>query len=258
MKKRFNISFLLLTGLMIILTQTGVFAQNENRFIRRGNDAFEKSDFQTAEIEYRKALEKNRQSSKGEFNLGGALYEQENFDEASKLFGGISGEAETPELRAKSHYNLGNTLMKMQEYEAAIESYKNALRLNPQDFDSKYNLEYARHQLREQQQQQQQNQQQNQDQNDNQENQQNRDNQQNNDQQNQNEQQEQEQQTQSDQQDNQSGQQQQQNQQDSRQISKEDAERMLQALRDREKSTLDKIKRERFQDARRVKTEKDW
>jgi len=251
----YNKILILGTLLLTLSTASVAFSQNENRFIRRGNSAFEKSDFQQAEIEFRKALERNNNSEKGEFNLGGALYKQENFEEAARKFGALSNQATDAQIRSEALYNLGNSFMNLQQYEAAIEAFKNSLRLNPNDFNSKYNLEYAMNQLREQQQQEQnqQNQDQNQESKEDQEQQQND----KNDQQADN-QQDTKQDSQSDK-DSQSGQkEQQQNQQDTRQISKEDAERMLQALRERERQTLDKIKRERFKDTRNVKTEKDW
>jgi tetratricopeptide (TPR) repeat protein len=253
-KKFIFIIALLFVGLFQV---SEIMAQSENRFIRKGNKAFEASDYQKAEVEYRRALEKNDNSFKGEFNLGSVLYQQENFDEAAKTFSRISEQTNEAENKAGAYYNLGNSLMNKQEYEAAIEAYKNALRQNPDDFNSKYNLEYAMHQLKEQQKQEQQ-QQQNQDQQeDNKEDQEN----QNNQQQNENKEDDQQQQQQQDNQqqsDSQSGEQDQPQEQNAQQISKEDAERLLQALRDREKNTLDKIKREKLKNAKSVKSEKDW
>jgi Ca-activated chloride channel homolog len=257
-KKIILIVALLFAGLFQV---NDVMGQSENRFIRKGNKAFEESDYQKAEVEYRRALEKNDNSFKGEFNLGSVLYQQENFDEAAKAFSRISEQANEAENKAGAFYNLGNSLMNKQEYEAAIEAYKNALRQNPDDFNSKYNLEFAMHQLKEQQKQEQQ-QQQNQDQQnedqqeDNKEDQEN----QNNQQQNENKEDDQQQQQQDNQQqsDSQSGEQDQPQEQNAQQISKEDAERLLQALREREKNTLDKIKREKLKNAKSVKSEKDW
>lgn len=255
-EKKFIFVYALLLATLFQVSE--IMAQGENRLIRKGNKAFEESDYQKAEVEYRRALEKNEDSFKGEFNLGGALYQQENFDEAAKTFSRITELADETGDKAGAFYNLGNSLMNKQEYEAAIEAYKNALRHNPDDFNSKYNLEYAMHQLKEQQKQEQQ--QQNQDEQNQDQEQENKDeqNKQDNQQQNENEENDPQQQDNRQQSDSQSGEQQEQQQQNSQQISKEDAERMLQALREREKNTLDKIKREKLKNAKSVKSEKDW
>ncbi len=91
------------------------------------------------------------------------MYGQENYEESGKIFNELGETAKTPDAKSGSWYNLGNTLMSQQKYKESIEAYKKALRVNPDDQDAKYNLEYARKMLSNQQQQQQ-NQDQNQDQ----------------------------------------------------------------------------------------------
>lgn len=241
--------------LIILLIFSGITnnstAQSENNFIRQGNQAFESGDFKKAEIDYRKALDKNQKSIKGEYNLGGAIYQQKNYEEAQKLYEQLASSDLTKEQKSMTYHNLGNSFLQMQKPEPAIEAYKNALRQNPNDLDTKYNLEFAKKMLKQQQQQQQ-----NKDQNKDQENKdQNKDQQkqdQNKDQQNQDQQQ-----NQQDQQQNQDNKSQQQPQQ-TKQISKEDAERMLQALQDNEKKTLEKLRLEKLKNAKKVRTEKDW
>lgn len=237
----------------LILSEMDAFAQGENKFLRRGNNAFEKGDYKAAEVEYQKALEKNRKSEIGEFNLGGALFQQENFEESATLFENASRRDLPDQQRAKSFHNLGNSMVSLQQFEPAIEAYKNALRLNPDDLDTKYNLLYAQQMLRNQQEQEQQQDQQdqNQDQNKDQDKDQKQDQQQD---QKQQDQQQQNQQQESKQQDSQ----QQQAQGQPKQISKEDAERMLQALQERERRTMEKLKMEEFKNTSRVKSEKDW
>lgn len=236
-----------------------VLAQGEKKLIRRGNKAFEKGDFKEAEIDYKGALERNASSPVGEFNLGGAVYEQENFEESATIFDNLSRRSLPDEQRAKSFHNLGNSLINLQQYQQAVEAYKNALRINPDDMDSKYNLLYAQQMLQEQEQQQQSEDQQQDDQQDDQQQQdqqQQEDNQQQDEQQqDQQKDQQQEQQTQENQQQNV---QQQQTQDQAKKLSGEDAERMLQALQERERETLEKLKMEQFKSAKRVQSEKDW
>lgn len=237
-----------------------VSAQPENKFIRRGNDAFEKGDFKKAEIDYRKALEKNIKSTKGTYNLGGAIYQQESFEDAANLYGSLAESNISAEEKAKSFHNLGNSQMNMQQFDAAIESYKNALRNNPGDMETKYNLEYAKKMLQQQEQQQNQENKDKQDKDEDkkqdQEQKQDQQKQDEKDKQKQDQDQKQKQDQKQDQQQNQDQQKQQQQQQ--KQISKEDAERILQALKENEKKTLEKLKLEKLKNARRVKTEKDW
>ena len=227
-------------------------AQNENKYIRQGNKAYEAGDFKKAEIDYRKALDKNQKSVKGEYNLGGAIYEQQNFDEARRIYEQLASANLPTAQKAMTYHNLGNSFLQMQKPEQAIDAYKNALRNNPGDPDTRYNLEFAKKMLKQQQQQQ------NQDQNKDQQNQDQKkeDQQQNQQQQDQKKEQEQNQQNQQNQQQNQDNQAQQPPQ--TKQISKQDAERMLQALQDNEKKTMEKLKLEKLKNANRVKTEKDW
>lgn len=244
-------------SLFILLIFSGITinssAQNENKFIRQGNRAFEEGDFKKAEIDYRKALDKNQKSVKGEYNLGGAIYQQENYEEAQRLYEQLASTNLKPEQKAMTYHNLGNSFLQMQKPEPAIEAYKNALRNNPNDLDTKYNLEFAKKMLKQQQQQQQ-----NKDQNKDQENKDQNKDQKNQDQQNQD--QKKDQQNQDQQQNQQQSQENQDKQQPQqmKQISKEDAERMLQALQDNEKKTLEKLKLEKLKNAKKVRTEKDW
>ena len=110
--------------------------------LRAGNKLFEKSDYKSAEINYRKALEKQNNYNKAMFNLGDALYKQGKYEESSKIFQNLT-ESEIPkDIAAKAYHNLGNSLLQQKKYQESIEAYKNALRQKPNDNDTKYNLEY--------------------------------------------------------------------------------------------------------------------
>lgn len=214
------------------------FAQGERKHIRSGNKEFEKENFEDSEIDYRKALEKKSESIDAAFNLGDALYKQEKYEEAARQFQLLASKVDDKEKLGHIYHNLGNSLLSAQKLQESIEAYKEALRNNPSDMETKYNLAFAQNKLKEQQQQQQQNQdQQNQDQK---EDQQKQDQQQ--DQQNQDQQQQQEQEKQQQQQDK---------------ISEEDAQRMLEALQQDEKDLLEKLKKQKAK-AQRYVIEKDW
>ncbi len=213
-------------------------AQTDKGHIRHGNKEFKNGNYSEAEVNYRKSLDKEY-STKAQFNLGDALYEQKNYEEASKAFSGVTERNTSNEIEANAYYNLGNTLMAQEKYGEAFESYKKALKINPDDEDFRYNLEYARWKMIQQQQNQNQ-QQQNQDQEQEQD---------------QNQDQQQQQQNQDQQQQNQDQQQQQQQQQ---QMSKEDAERMLKALENQEKETMEEMNEKKASMMQKRKSEKDW
>lgn len=242
-------------------------AQGENKYIRRGNHDFEEKNFIEAERNYLESLNKGGKTYKGLFNLGDVYYEQKDYQQAGALFDSVACLDLDGETMSKAYYNLGNTLLSVsldsdslaaKALPLSVESYKNALRLNPGDTAAKYNLAYAQLMLKDQQQQQQ-NQDQNQQQQDQQQDQDQQQQDQQQDQDQDQDQQDQDQQQQQDQpQDQPQNQQQQQSQgQQPKQISKEDAERMLEAMKNDEKKTLEKVKLAKGK-GKVVKSEKDW
>lgn len=136
------------------------YAQSNYRLIEKGNRAYNKEQYSESEIAYRKALEQDNKLTTAQFNIGNARYAQGDFEAAATKFQ-QSAEAYIDKLdKAEAYHNLGNSLMSMQKYEESIEAYKNALKLNPTDQDTKYNLAYAQQMLKKEEEQQQQNQEQ--------------------------------------------------------------------------------------------------
>jgi Ca-activated chloride channel family protein len=131
-------------------------AQSERSLVREGNQLYKKEKFADAEVSYRKALEKNKELKQGAFNLGDALYKQERYNEAAEQYRIAAQNQKDPEIKAKALHNLGNALLKEQKFPESIAAYKEALKLNSKDIDTKYNLEYAKRMLQQQQMQQQQ------------------------------------------------------------------------------------------------------
>ncbi|MBE9492638.1 MAG: hypothetical protein IMY70_07115 [Bacteroidetes bacterium] len=236
--------------IVVLLSFIGLVSngQSENKLIRNGNHSYDKGDFKAAEIDYLKSMQTDNPTYKGLYNLGDALYQQNNYLDATAVFDSVSSLKLNKQTLSEAYYNMGNSLLKLskdsseiagQALPASIESFKNSLRINPNDMDTKYNLAYAQRLLNQQQQQ------------DKQENQY----------QDKQENQEQDQQDQGEQdKQNKEERQNQQNQQQPKpkQISKEDAERMLEALKNEEKKTLEKLQKIKAKSARRVKSEKDW
>jgi Ca-activated chloride channel family protein len=232
----------IISGLMLLLPVL-VHGQAERKYIRQGNKQYKEEVFDESEILYRKALEKEQQSYSGEFNLGDALYKQEKFEDAARSFHKLAENEKEPVKLGELYHNMGNSFLNANQLEASIEAYKQALRHNPADDETRHNLAYA--QQMQQQQQDQQNQDQNKDQNKDQQD-------QNKDQQNQDQQDQQNQDQQQDQQN-----QQDQDKQQQPQISREDAQRMLQALQQDEQELQEKLKKQKAQ-ATKVKVLKDW
>lgn len=236
-------------GVTIVLLSLCFAVNAQTKEIRHGNRNFKKGFYSEAEKDYKSSLDK-KYNDKAQFNLGDAYYQQHNYEDAARSFQSVADRNVPKNLEANSFYNLGNTMMEQQKYAEAFDAYKKCLKLDPNDEDARYNLEYARQKMLMQQQQQQE-QQQKQDNKDSQDKEDKKDQQQQN--QNQEEQQQGQQQEQQEQE-----QQQQQQQQQEQQMSKEDAERMLQALENQEKETMDKMNEAKAAKMQKRKIQKDW
>jgi Ca-activated chloride channel family protein len=214
--------YLLLVALLMIT----------NDDARRANEAYQKGDYPAAEQLYLQAIQQNPDDARLYFNLGNALAQQGKFNEAASAFERFKDQTDDPIEKAKADYNLGNIFGNQQKWDRAAEQYRQALRQNPHDPDAKYNFELSNRMLEQQQQQQQSNdQQQNQD---GEQDQQSQSEQGNEDQQN-----DQNQQNQQNQQDQQSGNEQQQQQpRNPNEMSKEEADRILNALDNKEQDLL--------------------
>ena len=216
-------------------------AQSDRSEVRAGNREFKKGEFREAELDYKRALEEDSTSVTAKYNLGNALYKTESYSEAELYLKGLGDSLKSVSASKASDcfHNSGNLALKQKKYQEAVDAYKESLRLEPDNFETKSNLAYAQKMLKEQQQQQQQ-QQQNQQDNQNQDQQDNRD-QDNQQDQNRNQ----------DQQDNQ-------NQQNQPQITPQAAQQMLQAIEDKEKQTQDKVKKVKAQQQKSKEKEKNW
>jgi Ca-activated chloride channel homolog len=225
-------------------------AQADKKFIRKGNKEYEKSKFAESEISYKKALDKNNQSSDAIFNAGDALYKQNKFEEAGKQFTENISRSDDKTKKSTGYYNLGNSLLKANKLQESIEAYKNSLKLRPDNKEAKYNLSYAQDLLRVQQDKQKQ-QQNKQDQDKNKDKNKDQDKNKKNDQNDKNKDQQQ------DQKKDQDKDQKQQQQPDKQQISKDDAQRLLNSLANDEKNVQEKVKLAKAAKSK-VRTVKNW
>jgi Ca-activated chloride channel family protein len=226
----------LLILIALILIHVGASGQNERKYIRQGNRYYinglrdttkiDSVTFSKAETEYRKALEKKPEDLKWNFNLNNSLYKQKKLNDAATGYEQIARQMIDPKEKAGAFHNLGNARLFQQQIDEAIDTYKKALRINPGDMETKYNLAYAQ-QLKKQQKK-------NQDQNKDK----------NKDQQKQNQ--------------DQNKDQNKQQQQPPPKISKQNAEQLLQALQNDEKNIQDKVKKAQAIQVKSSRVEKDW
>ena len=125
-------------------------AQADRKFIRNGNRLYRQQQFAKAEAEYRKALSANSRNTQASYNLGCALLQQQKDSAAIAQFEN-AGKAETSKRRkAMAYHNMGVICQKHQMFSEAIEAYKESLRNNPSDNETRYNLELCRRQLKNQ------------------------------------------------------------------------------------------------------------
>lgn len=143
-----------LSAVLLLTTANDTFAQPERRHLREGNREFRSGNYNESELSYRRATEIEKNNPLSWFNLGGAVYRQERFDEAVSLFEKNRNLSETPLQKAAGLYNMGNAYLNSGDLINSIEAYKSSLRLNPDNMQAKYNLAYAQDLLEEQQQQQ--------------------------------------------------------------------------------------------------------
>ncbi|RIV70852.1 tetratricopeptide repeat protein [Flagellimonas aequoris] len=115
------------------------------------NQELTANDFVGAESEYRRAISKSDKNAAAPFNLGNAYYNRESYGEAFGRYKQAGDAAEDKAEKHKAFHNMGNVFMKNKEYEKAVEAYKEALRNNPDDEETRYNLALAKKMLEKQQ-----------------------------------------------------------------------------------------------------------
>ena len=215
--------------LLLLFVAFTASAQTDRQYIREGNKQFRMGDYAKAEVSYRKAVEKNPKNPQAVYNLGNALMAQKKDSAAVQQFEQSAQIETNPMRKSAAYHNMGVICQTHKMYGEAIEAYKNALRNNPNDDETRYNLVLCKHLKKKQDQKQQQNQQNNDDKNKN-------DDKKKDDQKDQ----------QKDKKDDK-----QQQQQQKPQMSKDNAEQLLNAAIQNEKMTQDKMKQQQQKPQRR-------
>ncbi|WP_452220089.1 tetratricopeptide repeat protein [Lacinutrix salivirga] len=115
-----------------------------NNYIAEANDLASSDDFALAEVEYRKAISKQPTTVAGAYNLGHSYFKKGNFEEALYRHEQAAKNATDKLEKHKAYHNIGNILMENKKCKEAVEAYKNALRNNPQDEETRYNFAIAK------------------------------------------------------------------------------------------------------------------
>jgi len=221
--------------LVIFLRPKDSAAQSTNSLIRSGNKSYDQQKYNQATENYTKALSKEPNNEIAIFNQADAMYQLGEYEKAISYFDAIAKQSKNKSYQSESYHNLGNTFYKQEQYEKSVEAYKQALKINPDDKETKYNLMMAMAKLKKESQQQkqnQQNQQQKQEKN-NQNNQQNQQNQQQNDNKDKQE------------------------QENAGKMNNEEAQRLLEALQNEEGKTQEKLQQQNA-NGKKTKVAKDW
>ena len=132
-------------SLLFLIVSFYTYSQSDpNNLVFNGNKESVKKNYIEAEVEYRKAISKDKTTSKAAHNLGNIIFENENYDEAIQEYFKTQKNSELNLEKHSAFHNLGNSYMKKKDYAQAIEAYKNALRNNSEDDETRYNYALAK------------------------------------------------------------------------------------------------------------------
>ena len=135
---------------IIIISHIVSFSQEKNtikkadNYIYKGNTEFDNSNNINAEKNYRRALSTGVKKNTANYNIANVLQEQDYLDEAIINYFDVISASKSKTNKHKSYHNIGNAFMENKNYKAAVEAYKNALRNNPADDESRYNYALAK------------------------------------------------------------------------------------------------------------------
>ena len=214
-------------------------AQQEKREVRSGNRAFRSKNYNEAEIDYRKGLVKDSTSFISAYDLASSLYMQKDYENAARTLDKVADQLPQSEYASRWYFNKGNIALQQQDYKTAVDAFKQALLLDPEDLQAKESYIYAKEKLKDRQ-----DEKNGQDEKDGEDGEDEKDGQ---DKQNQPQPQDNQQQPQQPQQDP-AGQ----------QISPQQAQQMLKAIQAKEKETQEKVEKAKAQQAQTRRKENNW
>ena len=138
--------------MLFLLYSSAVLAQDDNEEIKKGNEAYNKKDYQNAAASYKKITGKDAANTTAQYNLGNALYKSSKTDEAINAYDNALSKSGTMPEKEGTFYNKGVVLQNNKKIPECIQAYKNALKLDPNDEDARQNLQKALQQQKQQQQ----------------------------------------------------------------------------------------------------------
>jgi tetratricopeptide (TPR) repeat protein len=152
MKNSIFIIFLGFTSLLFSQQKSPKDLEREARKdVREGNELYNQLKFEEAEIAYKKALDKNPNYAKASYNLGNTIFQQNKNKEAIFQYDLAEKIAPNKMSKAETFHNIGNSFMKEKQYDKAVDAYKNSMRNNSKDEETRYNLAIAQELLKNQQ-----------------------------------------------------------------------------------------------------------
>ena len=144
-----NGTAVLIVTLFMLLNPLTTFAQGQDKiYMHRGNKAFAQKKYSEAETYYRKSLEQNDRNSRARYNLGNALLFQQKPKDTMKEYEKAASLETNPRYKAAVHHNMGVILQSQKQFGAAAECYKESLRNNPNDHETRYNLALCQRQMK--------------------------------------------------------------------------------------------------------------
>jgi tetratricopeptide (TPR) repeat protein len=145
-----KVTYILVVFLMIfssseLLAQKDSIAKQRKarKFLRDGNTLYKQQKFTDASVAYQKALGNNTKYNKATYNLGNSLYQNKNYKEAIPQYELTAKTAKDKFTKSEAYHNIGNAMLESKQYQQAVDAYKNALRNNPKDDETRYNLAVA-------------------------------------------------------------------------------------------------------------------
>lgn len=128
-------------------------AQHPSKLLREGLKKYDEGKFDDAISNYKQAINKGADKRLANYNMGTAYYKAGKPDSALMHWQSIATTDADKDLQARAWHNMGNSFVKQQNFEKAVDAYKRALKLNPDDEDTRYNLAYSQRIMQQQQQQ---------------------------------------------------------------------------------------------------------
>lgn len=143
--KRNIITFTLfmISGIFFAQKDSIALQREARKYVREGNELYKKKNYSEATVSYKKALEKNSAYKKASYNMGNAFYQEKNYKEAIPQYELTVKTAKDKTEKAEAFHNMGNAHMEGKNYQGAVDAFKNALRNNPSDDETRYNLAVA-------------------------------------------------------------------------------------------------------------------